>query len=463
MAVDAQTGKVLRELNPDVATYPASLTKMMTLYLTFEALKQGSLQLDQFLPVSAKAASLRPNRLGLISGDMVSVRDLILAVVAKSANDATTVLAEGIAGGEIAFAQMMTAKARQLGMQQTYYRNATGLPDPDQRTTARDTVRLAIALYHQFPREYRYFATREFEFRHQLVRSDNRLLQSYPGADPIAAGPGPQEAFNFAASATRGGRALIAVVIGSASERSADQQMMGLLDIAFADLGVRNQEETSVPTAPAQQKTAPVGTGFAINSAGVFLTNYHVIKGCSSIRVRTDAVGKDALIIAIDERNDLVVLRVRGATVSPATFRDGKGIRPGDGAVALGFPYAGLLASTPQVTPGAVSALAGLLDDSRYLQFTAPVQPGSSGGPLLDLSGNVVGVVTGRINELAVAEATGSLPQNINFAIKSGIVREFLDANRVAYLNASSDTKLDPADVAERATKSTVLVECSKS
>jgi S1-C subfamily serine protease len=143
-------------------------------------------------------------------------------------------------------------------------------------------------------------------------------------------------------------------------------------------------------------------------------------------------------------------------------FRDGKGIRPADGVVALGFPYAGLLASSPQVTVGAVSALAGLEDDSRYLQLTAPVQPGNSGGPLFDLSGNVVGVVSGRINDLAVAKATGSLPQNINFASKSGIVREFLDANRVVYLTAPSNTKLDPADVGEAATKSTVLIGCSK-
>jgi S1-C subfamily serine protease len=143
-------------------------------------------------------------------------------------------------------------------------------------------------------------------------------------------------------------------------------------------------------------------------------------------------------------------------------FRDGKGIRPADEVVALGFPYAGLLASSPQVTAGTVSALAGLFDDSRYLQFTAPVQPGNSGGPLLDRSGNLVGIVAARINDVAVAKVTGSLPQNINFAIKTSIVREFLDANRISYLAAPSETKLDPADVGETATKFTVLVRCSQ-
>jgi len=221
-------------------------------------------------------------------------------------------------------------------------------------------------------------------------------------------------------------------------------------------------EPPSAPNPPPKpSKGLSLGTAFAINSAGDFLTNYHVIKGCGGVvRVQVSAGGAEGRVIASDERNDLAVIRIRGAGIEPVRLREGKGIRPADGVVALGFPYAGLLASSPQVTAGAVSALAGLMDDSRYLQFTAPVQPGNSGGPLFDLSGNVVGMVSGRINDLAVAEATGSLPQNINFAIKTGIVREFLEANRIIYLTGPSDIKLEPADVAERATKSIVLVGC---
>jgi S1-C subfamily serine protease len=224
-------------------------------------------------------------------------------------------------------------------------------------------------------------------------------------------------------------------------------------------------EPRSTPSPPSSAPTEKfsLGTAFAINGAGDFLTNHHVVRGCDVVHSRM-AGGRepDGRIVASDERNDLAVVHIAGADIPPVHFREGKGIRPADGVVALGFPYAGLLASSPQVTVGAVSALAGLEDDSRYLQLTAPVQPGNSGGPLFDLSGNVVGVVSGRINDLAVAKATGSLPQNINFAIKSGIVREFLDANRVAYLTAASNTKLDPADVGEAATKSTVLIGCSK-
>jgi hypothetical protein len=158
----------------------------------------------------------------------------------------------------------------------------------------------------------------------------------------------------------------------------------------------------------------------------------------------------------------LAVLQAAATGIEPLRFREGKSIRPADDVVALGFPYAGLLATSPQVTTGSVSALAGIGDDSRYLQLTAPIQPGNSGGPLLDLSGNVVGIVSARINDLAVVEATGTLPQNINFAIKSTTVREFLDAHRIDYSVGPSETKLDPADVGEKATKSTVMVECYK-
>ena len=202
------------------------------------------------------------------------------------------------------------------------------------------------------------------------------------------------------------------------------------------------------------------GTAFAINSEGEFITNYHVVKGCSVVRLRWDGNEHDASVIASDQQNDLAVVRVSGSKIEPLKFREGKGIRPGDGIVALGFPYSGLLSTSVQVTTGDVSALTGIRDDIRFLQLTAPVQPGNSGGPLLDLSGNVVGIVSARINDLAVAEATGSLPQNINFAIKSAVIRTFLEAHQIVYKTAPSSTQLEPADVAEAAAKSTLLLKC---
>ncbi len=179
--LDAETGQVLGEQNADVLTYPASLTKMMTLYLTFEALNQGRIRLDQLFTVSAGAASRSPSKLGLTPGETVPLRDLILGVVTRSANDAASVIAENLAGSEANFARYMTWKARQLGMQHTWYQNASGLPDPAQRTTARDVARLSLALYHDFPREYRYFSTQEFYFRGEEINTHNHLLEWYPG------------------------------------------------------------------------------------------------------------------------------------------------------------------------------------------------------------------------------------------------------------------------------------------
>jgi acyl-CoA thioesterase I len=210
-----------------------------------------------------------------------------------------------------------------------------------------------------------------------------------------------------------------------------------------------------------EQRQIKSGTAFAINGTGDFLTNYHVVKGCSTVRLRVSGEWRDAQTTASDEDNDLAVIRAKGSdTVPPLHFREGKGIRPADQVVAMGFPYAGVLTTNVQVTTGTVSALSGIHNDTRELQLTAPVQPGNSGGPLLDLSSNVVGVVSSKLNALLMAEATGTLPENINFAIKSGIVRGFLEANRIDYDVAQSTEKLDPADVGERAAKSVFMLEC---
>ena len=251
--IDADTGRVLSEMNADSITYPASLTKMMTLYLTFEALNSGRLRLDQALPVSSEAASKSPTKLHLLTGNSVQVHDLILGIVTKSANDAAAVLGEGLAGSEPAFADLMTAKARQLGMTSTVYRNASGLPDPDQHTTARDMAQLALALYHDFPREYRYFATREFFFRGRVILTHNHLLDWYEGADGIKTGYIGASGFNLAASAVRNGHRLIGVVMGGASAGSRDREMAALLDQGFAEVGVGPtmiaQREAPAPSA----------------------------------------------------------------------------------------------------------------------------------------------------------------------------------------------------------------------
>jgi D-alanyl-D-alanine carboxypeptidase len=254
IVLDAETGQVLGERNADVQTYPASLTKMMTLYLTFDALNQGRITLDTRFNVSSYAASRAPSKLALEPGDSVPVRDLILGIVTKSANDAAAVLAEGLAGSEANFSRDMTWKARQLGMARTYYANASGLPDPQQQTTARDVARLALSLYHQFPREYRYFATREFDFRGQIVHGHDHLLDWYPGADGIKTGYVNASGFNLATSAVQNGHRLIGVVMGGRTARVRDVQMASLLDQGFAIL---NRGQPAQPAGTTLVAAAP--------------------------------------------------------------------------------------------------------------------------------------------------------------------------------------------------------------
>lgn len=202
------------------------------------------------------------------------------------------------------------------------------------------------------------------------------------------------------------------------------------------------------------------GTGFAVSRQGHILTNYHVVEGCGSIRATVEGVQKELAVVGTDARNDLAVLKLPGSIPSIARFREGRNIRPGDSVVLVGFPLPGLLASEANVTTGTVSALAGLGNDTRFLQMTAPAQPGNSGGPVLDQSGHIVGVVVSKLNALLIAKATGDIPQNINFAINGAVAKVFLDSHGVGYETAASAKKLEPAEVGAAAKQFTFLLEC---
>ncbi len=237
LVVDTNSGKVLFEQNADAQRYPASLTKMMTLYITFAALKQGRLSLRQSLWVSPEAASKPPSKLGLHAGDSITVEDAILGLVTCSANDAATVLGETMGGTEENFARQMTAQAHALGMSQTYFRNASGLPDPFQVTTAWDMFRLALALQRNFPEYYSYFSTDNFYFRNRTYPNHNHLLASYAGADGLKTGYIRNSGYNLVASAQRNGTRLIGVVFGGETSRSRDSHMSDILDMGFAQMG----------------------------------------------------------------------------------------------------------------------------------------------------------------------------------------------------------------------------------
>ncbi|GHC37834.1 D-alanyl-D-alanine carboxypeptidase [Aidingimonas halophila] len=233
IVVDAATGEVLHGENATATRYPASLTKMMTLYLLFEALEEGRVTPDQALPVSSYAASKPASKLWLPAGSSITVREAIPALVIRSANDVATVVAEALGGSESGFARQMNAKARELDMISTHFRNPSGLPDPEQVSTARDMAILSVRLMNDFPQYYHHFSRTSFVYKGKTHNGHNRLLKNYAGADGLKTGYINASGFNVATSAVREGRRLIAVVMGGFTAQSRDAHMAELLDRGF--------------------------------------------------------------------------------------------------------------------------------------------------------------------------------------------------------------------------------------
>jgi D-alanyl-D-alanine carboxypeptidase len=241
IVIDVTSGETLLQSNADALTYPASLTKMMTLYLLFESLQKGNVKLDQPLPVSVNAASMPATNLALSAGDTITVATAIQAMVIRSANDVAVVVAEGLSGSEAAFAQRMNAKAVQLGMTRTVFRNPNGLPDPEQHTTARDISKLAIALHRDFPQYYPYFTQTRFTYRGRIYITHNHFMLRYPGADGLKTGYIHLSGYNLAASAVRNGRRLVGVIMGGRSPSMRDASMWALLDQGFGNATPKSQ------------------------------------------------------------------------------------------------------------------------------------------------------------------------------------------------------------------------------
>jgi D-alanyl-D-alanine carboxypeptidase len=230
IVIDANTGRTLYESNADAPRYPASLTKMMTLYMVFEAMANGKISKSTRVPFSKNAAAEPPTKLGIKAGGSVTVEDAIYALVTKSANDVSTAVAEFLGGSEARFAQMMTSKARALGMKSTTFRNAHGLPNDGQRTTARDMAKLGIALREHYPQYYSYFSTRSVTVAGGIrLSSHNRLLGRIKGVDGIKTGYIRASGFNLVSSVRSGDRSLVAVVMGGKSARSRDDHMAALI------------------------------------------------------------------------------------------------------------------------------------------------------------------------------------------------------------------------------------------
>lgn len=246
IVIDYKTGKILRSKNADRERHPASLTKMMTLYIVYDGLDSGLLTLDTKLRVSERVAAQPRTKLWLNAGETITVREAILGLVTKSANDAAMLLGEALAGTEERFARTMTLQAKALGMKRTTFKNASGLPDKGQVTTARDMAVLSVALIRDFPHYYHFFSTKKFTFNGRNHSNHNRMLRTYPGTDGIKTGFIYDSGFNLAASAVRKGRRVIGVVLGGRSSRHRAGRMSELFDHGFAALGIQKARKVRV-------------------------------------------------------------------------------------------------------------------------------------------------------------------------------------------------------------------------
>ncbi|MFZ1812980.1 MAG: D-alanyl-D-alanine carboxypeptidase [Rhizobiaceae bacterium] len=252
--LDAKTGKVLYSHRGDSKAYPASLTKMMTLYMLFEAMDGGKISKRTRISVSARAASMQPSKLGIKPGGTVTAEQAILALVTKSANDVAAAVAEHIGGSESEFAAMMTRKARQLGMRNTTFKNASGLPNSAQSTTARDMATLGVALREHFPQYYDYFSTRSFTYGKKRMGNHNRLLGHVKGMDGIKTGYTRASGFNLVSSVERDGRSIVAVVMGGSSGKARNQQMVKLIN-SYLPRASRGRDKMLVARTQSQSMT----------------------------------------------------------------------------------------------------------------------------------------------------------------------------------------------------------------
>jgi D-alanyl-D-alanine carboxypeptidase len=332
--VDAHTGNVLEAHNANRLCYPASLAKLMTLYLTFQRLDSGKMTLGEELTVSRHAARQQPTKLYLHPGEHISVRSAVLAITTRSANDAAVVLAESIGGSEWKFAQMMDETAHALGLNHTTFRNASGLPNPSQETTARDMSRLAMAILEDFPQYYHFFKAKRFTFRGRTIYGHDHLLARYPGVDGMKTGFTDASGFNIVTSAVRDHRRLVGVVMGGRTARSRDRLMVRLLNRGFARLRktplvaeARDHAQAQRPVArykkvsledTQQAESDRPDLGWVVQLGGKFRTTRQVRNALASARHTYPRGLNDANPIVVKLRSGRYLARFSELTESTA-------------------------------------------------------------------------------------------------------------------------------------------------
>ncbi|MCJ8509114.1 D-alanyl-D-alanine carboxypeptidase [Rhizobium lemnae] len=254
LVIDVKTGQVLEADRATELHYPASLTKMMTLYMTFEALHSGKLKWTDRIKISENANNKEPYKFAIGAGNTISVREAVEGMIVISANDAATAMGEYFGGTEEGFGKLMTAKARQLGMANTVFKNPAGLPDPEQVTTAADMAKLGMALMRDFPEDFKMFSARSIQFRSMKIRGHNGVLNTYPGASGIKTGYTDASGYNLVTSVSRGGRSLVGVVLGGKTAQERDETMKVLLDRFLP------ADPTAVAKRPGADVVAPAKT-----------------------------------------------------------------------------------------------------------------------------------------------------------------------------------------------------------
>jgi D-alanyl-D-alanine carboxypeptidase len=351
IVLDANSGAVLHASNPDALRHPASLTKVMTLYMLFERLESGALNLDSPLKISEHAAGQSPTKLGLKEGSTIRVEDAIQGMVTRSANDAAAVVAENLAGSEEEFGRQMTRKARALGMSRTVYRNASGLPDSQQVTTARDQAILGRAVQEHFPQYYKYFQTRTFTYRGQRIGNHNRLLGKLEGVDGIKTGFTRASGFNLITSVHRDKRYIIAVVLGGTSGGARDARMRQLVTTHIREASVKRTAPmiAKAPVRPEPKVAARSAGGMALASAS-----------STPVALAREPVAHPMRVDAAAGSNDPIrPLQVKTVSVKPGVTRTAS-------AGPLHLPSAPPPQAAPPETikaqtPPPVAARAGLL------------------------------------------------------------------------------------------------------
>ena len=397
MVVDANTGRTLYSKNENELRHPASITKVMTLYMLFEQLERGKLSLDSEIDVSAHAASMAPTKLGLRAGSTIAVEDAIKAIVTKSANDMAVAVGEAIGGSEDHFAEMMTAKAHALGMSHTNYVNASGLPDDDQITTAKDLIVLGRSIQERFPKYYTYFSTHDFRYGRSYMRNHNNLLGRVEGMDGIKTGYTRASGFNLLTSVKRGGRRIVGVVLGGRSAGVRDNIMAGLIE---EQIQVASAVRTTGPmVAERDVEDAPKPRPMATTRWEAPVVRADIKPEPKPEPIPVAVVGKPLQLAAANVSTP-VVERVRPAVVS--------GSKPGeDGGVTTGsIPARTVLDGSTSPRP-VTASMAGGATPSAMRWVSGPT--GSATRPVV--SKPEMAVPAKRAPETKIARAEPQKPE----------------------------------------------------